>query len=193
MIKRVALLGLILQVAPLSAQDIRDTFSSTQANVTDEMVAAAEAILAALDDPARQSREEMLNIRTDHLRLSMDDENRQNWSYWPRSQYGMLLSLMNTEQGILTHELLSTLLSIKGQLKVTQIMELDAHAFRLKDRRDWDAWRENLHPEGIAVTNLSSEQKTTVQRVVDEVITTYRPEIANSYLRVIDIDELSFA
>jgi hypothetical protein len=63
----------------------------------------------------------------------------------------------------------------------------------LKDRRDWDAWRENLHPEGIAVTSLSSEQKTTVQRIVDEVITTYRPEIANSYLRVIDIDELSFA
>jgi hypothetical protein len=89
------------------------------------MVAAAEAILETLDDPARQSREEMLNIRTDHLRLSMDDENRQNWSYWPRSQYGMLLSLMNTEQRILTHELLSTLLSIKGQLKVTQIMELD--------------------------------------------------------------------
>ncbi len=57
MIKRVALLGLILQVAPLSAQDIRDTFSSTRVNVTDE--------------------------------------------------------------------LLSTLLNIKGQLKVTQIMELD--------------------------------------------------------------------
>ena len=124
MLKRVALLGLFLHVASLSAQDIRDTYGSTPADVIDEMVVAAEALLSTLDDPARQSREEMLDIRTDHLRLTMDDENRQDWSYWPRSQHGMLLSLMNTGQRILVHELLSTLLGIKGQLKVTQIMEL---------------------------------------------------------------------
>ena len=308
MIKRVALLGLFLHVASLSAQDIRDTYGSTPADVIDEMVVAAEALLSTLDDPARQSREEMLDIRTDHLRLTMEDENRQDWSYWPRSQHGMLLSLMNTEQRILVHELLSTLLGIKGQLKVTQIMELDnvledlefvgqprgfenyyltifgspsantpwswrfqghhlslnvtliagdiavtpsflgatpaeistgfmaglrtlraeedlgrllarsfnaaqikqakvgeqaprdlftgnldANAFRLKDRRDWDTWRETVQPEGIAVADLDTDQRIIVQRIVDEVITTYRPEIANGYLEGIDISDLSFA
>ena len=308
MIKRVALLGLFLHVASLSAQDIRDTYGSTPADVIDEMVVAAETLLSTLDDPARQSREEMLDIRTDHLRLTMEDENRQDWSYWPRSQHGMLLSLMNTEQRILVHELLSTLLGIKGQLKVTQIMELDnvledlefvgqprgfenyyltifgspsattpwswrfqghhlslnvtliagdiavtpsflgatpaeistgfmaglrtlraeedlgrllarsfnaaqikqakvgeqaprdlftgnldANAFRLKDRRDWDTWRETVQPEGIAVADLDTDQRIIVQRIVDEVITTYRPEIANGYLEGIDITNLSFA
>ncbi len=78
MINRVALLGLFLHVVSLSAQNIRDTYGSTLADVTDEMVVAAEALLSTLDDPARQSREEILDIRTDHLRLTMDDENRQD-------------------------------------------------------------------------------------------------------------------
>lgn len=308
MIKRVVLLGLISQMAALSAQEIHDTFGSTKADVTAEMVAAAEALLSTLDNPSRRSREEMLDIRTDHLRLTMDDENRQDWSYWPRSQYGMLLSLMSTEQRILVHELLSTLLAVKGQLKVTQIMELDnvledlefvgqprgfenyyltifgapstdtpwswrfqghhlslnvtlvggdiavtpsflgatpaeiptgfmaglrtlraeedlgrrlarslrpaqlkqakvsdqaprdlftgnldADAFRLKARKDWDSWRETVQPEGIAVADLDAEQRLIVQRIVNEVITTYRPEIANGYLKSIDILDLSFA
>jgi hypothetical protein len=63
MIKRILLLGLIIHVAALSAQDIRDTHGSTLTDVTNEMVTAAEALLSTLDNPARQSREEMLNFQ----------------------------------------------------------------------------------------------------------------------------------
>lgn len=308
MIDRLTIWCICFAATPVFAQEIHDTYGATQADATLEMVGAAEALLATLDNPARASREEMLNIRTDHLRLSMEDDNRQDWSYWPRSQHGLLLSLMTTEQRILTHELLDTLLSIKGQLKTTQIMELDniledsefvgqprgfenyylsifgvpsaeapwawrfqghhlslnvtlaggnitvtpsflgatpaeiptgfmagvrtlraeedlgralvrsldesqrettiisaqaprdifagnlnAHEFRLKPRQDWNLWRETLQPEGIAVADLSESQRTYVRRIVDEVITTYRPEISNVYLESIDIDDLHFA
>ena len=32
-----------------------------------------------------------------------------------------------------------------------------------------------------------------MQRLLDEVVTTYRPEISSAYLKTIDVDELSFA
>jgi hypothetical protein len=32
-----------------------------------------------------------------------------------------------------------------------------------------------------------------VQRILDEVVTTYRPEISSAYLKTIEIDKLSFA
>ena len=305
-----ALLSLALLVfsPPLVAQRLELANDLTQAGVIEEMVVVAEALLATLDDPARQSREEMMGARTDHLRLSIDYDGRRDWSYWPRLQDGLLLSLMSNEQRILTHELLSTLLSVKGQLKVTQIMELDnileatevmgqargfenyylsffgepsttdpwawrfqghhvslnvtlvagdisvtpsflgatpaeipsgfmaglrtlraeedlgrelvrsldeahrdlavisdraprdifsghlnAEEFRLKERADWDAWRETLKPMGVGVADLDAWQRNLVQRIIDEVVTTYRPEIATEYLKTIDIGELSFA
>ena len=58
---------------------------------------------------------------------------------------------------------------------------------------DWETWHQTLQPEGIAVADLNSEQRHIVQRILDEVVTTYRPEISSAYLKTIDIDELSFA
>lgn len=62
---------------------------------------------------------------------------------------------------------------------------------RLRD--DWDAWKQTLQPEGIAVADLGPEQRHMVQRLLDEVVTTYRPEISQAYLSTIDVDGLSFA
>ena len=62
-----------------------------------------------------------------------------------------------------------------------------------RSRDTWDAWQQTLQPEGIAVAELRPEQRHMVQRLLDEVVTTYRPEIARAYLQTIDIDDLSFA
>ena len=62
-----------------------------------------------------------------------------------------------------------------------------------RPRDDWDAWKQTLQPEGIAVADLGPEQRHMVQRLLDEVVTTYRPEISQAYLRTIDVDDLSFA
>ena len=62
-----------------------------------------------------------------------------------------------------------------------------------RSRDDWDAWRQALQPEGLAVADLRPEQRQMVQRLLDEVVTAYRPEISQAYLKTIDVDDLSFA
>jgi hypothetical protein len=62
-----------------------------------------------------------------------------------------------------------------------------------KPQDDWEAWRETLQPEGILVKDLRPEQRQIAQRILEEVVTTYRPEISSAYLKTIDIDNLSFA
>ena len=296
-----AVAGLLAFASLLSAQDNPEDSIPLQAPVTEEMAAAAQALLATMDDEARRQR--MLGIsKQEHLLLSLEDEARRDWSYWPRPRTGLSLELMTARQRTLTHELLSALLSAKGHLKIVHIMELDevlgaleevglprgvedyfltffgtpsvgapwawrfeGHHVSLsvtvtpaavtvtpsflganpaeirsgwltgfralraeedlgralvlsldaeqrseaviaaeaprdifsgnlgKDQRDWEAWRTTLRAQGIAVSALDDAQRTLVRRIIDEVITTYRPEISTAYLRTIDLDDLSFA
>jgi hypothetical protein len=62
-----------------------------------------------------------------------------------------------------------------------------------KERAQWDAWRETLRPEGVAVAELNEVQQHWVRRILDEVVGNYRPEISAEYLRAIDPRQLSFA
>jgi hypothetical protein len=62
-----------------------------------------------------------------------------------------------------------------------------------KDRSQWDAWRETLVPQGIAVAELNEVQQHWVRRMLDEIVGNYRPEVAAEYLASIDIDDLRFA
>jgi hypothetical protein len=55
----------------------------------------------------------------------------------------------------------------------------------------WDEWK-NLPAQGIAVSSLGATQKDLVQRILDEVVTTHRPEISSAYLAQIDVNELRF-
>lgn len=55
----------------------------------------------------------------------------------------------------------------------------------------WDDWKA-LPPQGIAVNSMSAAHKDLVQRILNEVVTTYRPEIAQSYLAQIDVNDLRF-
>lgn len=62
-----------------------------------------------------------------------------------------------------------------------------------RPRDDWENWKRMLAPEGIGATALSPDQRQMAQRILDEVVTTYRPEISSAYLKTIDVDSLSFA
>jgi hypothetical protein len=55
----------------------------------------------------------------------------------------------------------------------------------------WDDWKQ-LPPQGIAVSNLNAQQKDLVQRILDEVVTTHRPEISRAYLARIDVNAMRF-
>ena len=61
------------------------------------------------------------------------------------------------------------------------------------DRTRWDAWKETLQPQGIAVADLNEVQQHWVRRILEEVVASYRPELSAEYLRAIDVKSLSFA
>jgi hypothetical protein len=62
-----------------------------------------------------------------------------------------------------------------------------------KEREQWDAWRTTLEPAGIPVAELNEMQRHWIRRILDEVVSTYRPEISAAYLEKIDVESLSFA
>ena len=63
----------------------------------------------------------------------------------------------------------------------------------LRERRDWDGWKTKLRPDGIGFADLDSHQQALLLGILDEVFATYRPEIAGSYRRSLDLDRLWFA
>lgn len=60
-----------------------------------------------------------------------------------------------------------------------------------KPAANWDDWKKQA-PQGIEVKSLSAAQKDLVQRILDEVVTVYRPEISKAYLQQIDVNDLRF-
>jgi hypothetical protein len=63
----------------------------------------------------------------------------------------------------------------------------------MKDPAQWEAWRTLLTPDGIKGAELDAAQRMLVAALVEEVLGTYRPEVAAEYWRKIDLDDLSFA
>ena len=63
----------------------------------------------------------------------------------------------------------------------------------LRDRSDWNSWKTELQPDGIAFKDLSGAQQATLLAILDEIFTTYRPEIADTYRASLDLEGLRFA
>ena len=63
----------------------------------------------------------------------------------------------------------------------------------LRDRSDWSSWKTELQPDGIAFKDLNGAQQALLLGIVDEIFTTYRPEIADSYRASLDLEGLRFA
>jgi hypothetical protein len=63
----------------------------------------------------------------------------------------------------------------------------------LRDRSDWSSWKTELQPDGIAFEDLDGAQQATLLAILDEIFTTYRPEIADTYRASLDLEELRFA
>jgi len=63
----------------------------------------------------------------------------------------------------------------------------------VQDRSAWNDWKTVLKPDGIAFRDLDGAQQAKLLAILDEVFTTYRPEIADTYRRSLDLDSLMFA
>lgn len=63
----------------------------------------------------------------------------------------------------------------------------------LRDRGDWNSWKTELQPDGIAFKDLNGAQQAMLLGILDEIFTTYRPEISDVYRASLDLDGLRFA
>jgi hypothetical protein len=90
-----------------------------------EMVDAASALLATVAGGPGGTESLLGFDKGKNLALELGDEARHDWAYWPTERVGVPLDLMTGEQRRLTHELLTSLLSARGYLKVVQIMQLE--------------------------------------------------------------------
>ena len=120
MIKQSIVAAALLAVgASASAQE------ADQAAVARSMVEAASALLATVAGGPSGVEMTVGFDRGANLALTLDNPARERWAYWPTERVGVPLDLMSGEQRRLTQELLTTLLSSRGHLKVAQIMQLE--------------------------------------------------------------------
>ena len=98
---------------------------SSRVTATEDMVAAASALLATVSGGPGGTESLLGFDKGKNLALDLDDEARQDWAYWPTERVGVPLDLMTADQRRLTHQLLTSLLSARGYLKVVQIMQLE--------------------------------------------------------------------
>lgn len=63
-----------------------------------------------------------------------------------------------------------------------------------KERADWDAWRSLvLRPAGTPASEFDARQRALVERLLDQIVGVYRPEIAAAYREDLQLDRLRFA
>jgi hypothetical protein len=97
----------------------------SRVTATEEMVEAANALLATVAGGPGGTESILGFDKRKNLALELGDQARQDWAYWPTERVGVPLDLMTAEQRRLTHQLLTSLLSARGYLKVVQIMQLE--------------------------------------------------------------------
>jgi hypothetical protein len=97
----------------------------SRVTATRAMVDSASALLATVAGGPSGTETILGFDKGKNLALELADEARYDWAYWPTERVGVPLDLMNGEQRRLTHELLTSLLSARGYLKVVQIMQLE--------------------------------------------------------------------
>jgi hypothetical protein len=113
------LAGLTLLAATAGAQE------PSRVTATADMVEAASALLATVSGGPGGTETLLGFDKGKNLALELADSARYDWAYWPTERVGVPLDLMTAEQRRLTHQLLTSLLSARGYLKVVQIMQLE--------------------------------------------------------------------
>lgn len=123
--KNILLIGLLV-ASSLSAKETVSPNTAAMQKVTGEMVTAATALIASLDD-----------AQTQKLRFPFDVEQRENWGFIPRERKGLPLTDLDEKQTALVRTLLKTAVSEPGLVKVDTIMALEAFLGEIEKRPDF--------------------------------------------------------
>ena len=130
MIFRTAFIGFIfLFIGKVAFVQEGNPLDSIEIRVNEEMVAVASAILESTRTGTVQQGDDFFNSflgtngitnnvenmvgysRENLLSLSIMDEARLDWSYWPRPRVGLTLGEMTSSQRTMVHDLLNTALT----------------------------------------------------------------------------------
>ena len=114
----------VLVAAGLMVGSTAGAQDAAQVQVSEDLVKAANALLATVSGGGGAGMLLGFDIGK-NLALPLDHEARENWAYWPTDRVGVPIELMTTQQRMLVHELLTSLLSSRGYLKVVSIMQLE--------------------------------------------------------------------
>jgi hypothetical protein len=117
--------AMLIVLGLFAAASVAEAQEQSRVAPTQAMVDAASALLATVAGGPGGTETLLGFDKGKNLALSLDDEAREDWAYWPTERVGVPLDLMTAEQRRLTHALLTSLLSARGYLKVVQIMQLE--------------------------------------------------------------------
>ena len=118
-IRSLAAIASLLAASTVAGQE------AVRADVTQEMVDAASALLATVSNGPGGTELLLGFDKGKNLAHELDSSARQDWTYWPTERAGVPLDLMTGEQRVLTHRLLNAVLSSNGYFKVAHIMQLE--------------------------------------------------------------------
>ena len=111
------------------APPMLDVAGGTTIEPHERMVAAASRLLESVSGEPTLSEVLSDYSMRDMLLHEAGSDEIENWSYWPTDRIGLPLKLMTTDQMVQTQELLWSLLSEQGYLKILNIMQLENLVF----------------------------------------------------------------
>ena len=114
----VAVIAGLLLTATATAQD------AATRSVREAMVETASAIVETVEERRGPQGLVMIDRRGNMLH-TLDDAAREQWQFWPAPRVGLPIESMSAGQRMLVHDLLRSILSSNGYLKVVHIMQLE--------------------------------------------------------------------
>lgn len=93
--------------------------------VGEELGDRAAALVASVAEEAGFVEELMGYRRAEELMLGFDHPSRRDWSYWPRPRAGLALGRMTASQRSRVQDVLASVLSPRGYLKVAHVMRFE--------------------------------------------------------------------
>jgi hypothetical protein len=104
---------------------------------------------------AAKKLEQTVSGKPNPLFLMFDNEEKTEWAYWPKDRAGLRIQRMTAEQRGLLHDLLSSLLSSQGYMKVINIMQLENVLAAI----DTDGWPREIGDYTLAIFGSPSAEK----------------------------------
>lgn len=116
---------LMLGALALLALSVASAQSADSASAREAMFTAASEVYRSVGQGGGFVSNMFGIDRAAQMQHPLDDEQRENWQFWPTARVGLPLEYMSASERRATHDLLASALSSQGYLKAVHIMQLE--------------------------------------------------------------------